>query len=519
MRAGVPLMTSSTLLAKDTSHRNVFPVFAAGAGLGLPEMEGAGNFVMVADPTTFRVLPWASGTGWVLCDIYFPNGKPVPFSTRALYRDAVNKLGNAGFDYCAGLEVEFHLFKIADLHLDPARLTWPAEAPAVIHTTHGFQYLTETRFDQAEPVLDELRKVVQALDLPLRSLEVELGPSQFEFTFAPERGLAPADTMVLFRSAMKQAARRLGHIISFMCRPRLPNAFASGWHLHQSLIERKSKANAFVSRDERQILSPLGQHFLAGVLAHARAAAAFTTPTLNGYSRYRGVNSMAPIQAIWASDNRGVMMRVLGEPRDPAMHLENRVGEPLASIPISTWPRRSISRPRRRIAQAQRAVLAADTPYQLQAEPLPVTLADALDTLDRNECLRSGFGDVFVDYYLAIKRAEIARAEISREGCRMTAASPNGSIGSISGYGVTGLTGLEPGAASPIDRAQNFRGACHAEMGRHLSGHRADRWCAFISPDVGIHFRRHRQGAVRHLPVRIPAHPVDRLPDGSAFNW
>ena len=40
---------------------------------------------------------------------------------------------------------------------------------------------------------------------------------------------------------------------------------------------------------------------------------------------------MAPIQAIWARDNRGVMMRVLGEPGDPSTHLENRVGEPLAN--------------------------------------------------------------------------------------------------------------------------------------------------------------------------------------------
>ncbi len=74
---------TSTLLAKDTSHRTVFPVFEAGGGMGLPEMGGAGNFVMVADPETFRVLPWADSTGWLLCDCYFPNGKKVPLATRA----------------------------------------------------------------------------------------------------------------------------------------------------------------------------------------------------------------------------------------------------------------------------------------------------------------------------------------------------------------------------------------------------------------------------------------------------
>ena len=299
--------------------------------MGLDEMEGAGNFVMVADPATFRVLPWANATGWVLCDIYFPNGKPVPFSTRALYRNALGKLAAAGFDYLAGLEVEFQLFKLIDPKLAAEGLTWPAEAPAVEHTTHGFQYLTEARFDQVDPILEMLRKTVQALGMPLRSLEVELGPSQYEYTFAPERGMAAADTMVLFRSAMKQAARRHGYLVEL----HVPAAAAQ--HLRQRLasasVAARSQDREEPVRHGRQtaLLSPLGENFLGGLLAHAGAAAAFTTPTINGYKRYHGVNSMAPVRAIWAHDNRGVMIRALGAPGDPSTHLENRAGEPLAN--------------------------------------------------------------------------------------------------------------------------------------------------------------------------------------------
>src|SRR5471030_362922 len=157
MRDGVTM--TSTLLAKDTSHRNVFSVFGAGGGMGIPEMEGAGNIVMVADPETFRVLPWAESTGWVLCDIFFDNGKPVPLSTRQLYRDVLAKLAKVGFDYFAGLEVEFHLFKIEDLRLAPETLTWPPEPPRVSHTTHGFQYLTEGRYDQVAPIMEILKAV------------------------------------------------------------------------------------------------------------------------------------------------------------------------------------------------------------------------------------------------------------------------------------------------------------------------------------------------------------------------
>ena len=101
MRNGCSLTT--TLLAKDTAQKTVFPVFTPGGGFGMPEMEGGGDFLMIADPTTFRVLPWAPQTGWVLCDIYFPNGKPVPFSTRHLYRRALQKLADAGFDVEADL--------------------------------------------------------------------------------------------------------------------------------------------------------------------------------------------------------------------------------------------------------------------------------------------------------------------------------------------------------------------------------------------------------------------------------
>ena len=78
------------------------------------------------------------------------------------------------------------------------------------------------------------------------------------------------------------------------------------------------------------MLSTVGRHYLGGLLAHARAAAAFTTPTINGYKRYRPY-SLAPDRAIWARDNRGVMVRVLGQPGDAATHLENRVGEPAAN--------------------------------------------------------------------------------------------------------------------------------------------------------------------------------------------
>ena len=59
MRNGCAITT--TLLAKDTSHKTVFPVFTAGGGFGMEEMEGAGDFLMVADPTTFLMEQLGGG--------------------------------------------------------------------------------------------------------------------------------------------------------------------------------------------------------------------------------------------------------------------------------------------------------------------------------------------------------------------------------------------------------------------------------------------------------------------------
>src|ERR1700682_5972270 len=94
MRSGVTMTT--TLLAKDTAHKTVYPVFTAGGGFAMEEMQGGGDFVMIADPDTFQVLPWAPNTGWFLCDIHFTNGKPVPFSTRQILRDALARLAREG---------------------------------------------------------------------------------------------------------------------------------------------------------------------------------------------------------------------------------------------------------------------------------------------------------------------------------------------------------------------------------------------------------------------------------------
>jgi glutamine synthetase len=399
---------TTTMLAKDTSHRTVFPVFTAGGGFGMKEMEGAADVLMVPDPTTFRELPWAPTTGWLLCDIYFADGRPIPFATRQLYKSVLAELGERGYDFVAGLEVEFHIFKLEDARMSPQDAGQPGQPPQVSLLSHGYQYLTEQRYDQMEPALDIFRRDILALGLPLRSVEVEFGPSQCEFTFAPRSGLEPTDNMVLFRSAVKQIARRHGYHATFMCRPKLPNVFASGWHLHQSVVARGSGENAFMAKDDGEPLSAFGKNYLAGLLQHARASAVFTTPTINGYKRYRSY-SLAPDRAIWGKDNRGVMLRVLGGAGDPATRLENRIGEPAANpyLYMASQILSGLDGVDRKLDPGP----SADTPYETKADLLPKSLREAVSALDDDPFFRQAFGAAFVDYYVHIKNAEIARFE------------------------------------------------------------------------------------------------------------
>ena len=392
---------TSTLLLKDTSHRTVFPAFTPGAGLGMSEMQGAADILMIPDETTFKTLPWAPDTGWFLCDLKFPDGREVPFSTRAILNRALERLERSGYEFVAGLEVEFHVFKIRDPHLQPADAGQPANPPEVELLTPGYQLLTEHKYDQIDALVQVLRDGLAALDLPLRSFEIEFGPSQVEFTLAPRTGLAAADAMILLRSAVKQIARRHGYHATFMCRPKLPNVMSSGWHLHQSLT--RNGLNAFTS--DKEDLSDTGKQYLAGLLAHARAACAFATPTINGYKRYRPY-SLAPDRIVWGKENRGAMLRVVGGPRDPDTRIENRIGEPAANPYL--YFASQIYCGLDGIERKLQLVRPADTPYEAKVDMLPRTLEEALYYLKGDKALRDGLG-TFIDYYCRIKEAEIAR--------------------------------------------------------------------------------------------------------------
>src|SRR3989454_994891 len=232
--AGYNINVATTTL--DSANARTFASFTRGGGMGLPEMTGSPNLTIVPDPATFRVLPWAPGIGWVLCDEYFSSGVPFHFSPRQLLRRGLKQLADKGMGCVVGLEIEWYLLRVAEDHLSDECTGIPGVRGRPIRTAPvepGFSYHSESNMDLMQPVLSALARHFEKIGLPLRSIENEWGPGQVECTFAARPALEAADHALLFRAATRQICRRMGHFATFMCRPALTAYYSSGWHLHQ----------------------------------------------------------------------------------------------------------------------------------------------------------------------------------------------------------------------------------------------------------------------------------------------
>jgi glutamine synthetase len=404
--SGYNINVATTTL--DSANARTFASFTRGGGMGLDEMTGSPNLTIVPDPATFRVLPWAPGVGWILCDEYFNSGMPFHFSPRHVLRRQLRRLAQMGMSCVVGLEVEWYLLRVAQEALTDENIGAPGLRGRPVKTVApepGYSYHSESNLDLMQPILTALAQAFEQIDLPLRSVENEWGPGQVECTFAAVDAMAAADNLLLFRTATRQICRRLGYLATFMCRPGLKGYYSSGWHLHQSLIDAAGR-NLFMPERDGECLSPLGLQYVAGLLRHAAAATPFTTPTINGYRRFRQ-NSLAPDRVTWCHDHRGVMIRALGGRGDAATRLENRVGEPAANPYLFIMSQ---------IVAGLDGVENTLTPPPPEQEPyaadhplLPKSLMTALSELDQSRLFRGAVGDVFIDYFLKLKRNEAGR--------------------------------------------------------------------------------------------------------------
>jgi glutamine synthetase len=390
----------STLLLKDTAHRTVFPVWSADVEVSDQSFGGAGDVILRPDPSQFYPLPWSPHSAIILSDVEQRGGQPVPISSRSVLASAVAALEEAGYRATFGLEVEFQVFRVTDPALDHSQATMPPAPVQTQNLTQGYQYLTETRYAEAEDLLDALRRMAQGLGLEPRSMEIEMGPSQFEFTFAPSDPLTQADRFVLFRTMVKEVCQARGLHASFMAKPGLPNAAANGWHMHQSLQDL-SGASVFMPGPDGA-LTPQASSWIAGLLEHAEACCLMTNPTVNSYKRFTPFQ-LAPNLIQWGRDNRGAMIRALLTPGDAASRVENRVADTSANPHFALAAQ--ILAGLDGLTRGLQAPAPTETPYEGAAR-LPISLLAAIEAFEASDLVKSALGTGFQSYLSTLKRAE-----------------------------------------------------------------------------------------------------------------
>jgi glutamine synthetase len=315
----------------------------------------------------------------------------VPFCTRSLLRGELGRLAVTGLELTVGVELEFHVFG------EPG----PDGVPVPLST--GGQLLHEEGLDRHDELVRTLHRGLTDLDLPVRTLELEFGPSQFEITLAARDAHQAADDVVLARAAIRQLCRRSGLRATFMSRPAGSASASTGWHLHQSLRDGTGRT---VMDAPGELLSPTGRHWLGGLLEHAAAGAVFSTPTVNGYKRYLP-HSLAPDRVGWGIDNRAAMIRVLPARADGGARLENRAGEPAANPYL--YIAAQVVAGRDGVANAVDPGAPLDAPYTAPVAALPRSLGEALDALAADPVFERAWGSEVVAWFTALKRAEFDR--------------------------------------------------------------------------------------------------------------
>jgi glutamine synthetase len=403
VRNGVPFTTA--LLAMDSANSIFQNVFARDGGFGRDTMGGAGDMLAIPDLSTFRVLPWAHKCAWVVSDLYLLSGERCPLDPRLIMQTACERLARQGLTYIGGVELECHILKITEPRNDLSDCTQPSTPPGVEALRHGYQYMSENVLDELEPIITRIRHALTSVGVPLRIIEAEWGPGQIEISLDPMENMAAADAVIILRAAVKQVCRRMGLLASFMSTPALPNVLSSGWHLHQSLFHTGSGENAFA--EPGVLLSSTGLHYVGGLLEHARASAAFSNPTINGYKRLNA-NPLAPKRVVWAYDNKGAMCRLVGGMGNPVTHIENRSGEPAAN-PYLYMGSQIVAGLDGITNKIDPGSPLADPHAQTQKPLMPSSLCEAVDALSASTMYREALGNEFIDHYISVRRHEIGR--------------------------------------------------------------------------------------------------------------
>ena len=366
-----------------------------------PEDESAINpseidIVLKADPATIRVVPWAAEpTAQVIHDCFYGDGRPVPMAPRYVLRRVLDLYASHGWEPVIAPELEFFLVEPnidSDYPLKPP--VGRSGRPEI-----GRQSYSIAAVNEFDPLFDDVYAFCEAQDIEIDTLIHEAGAAQMEINLLHGEAMNLADQAFMFKRTAREAALRHKMYATFMAKPHAKEP-GSAMHLHQSIIDVKTRQNVFSAPDG----SPTSLFFshIAGLQRYLPAAMSLFAPNVNSYRRTTPHNS-APINVHWGYDNRTAGLRIpMSSPA--ARRVENRCGGADANSYLAMAASLACGylgmveglKPTEPISGS-----AYDLPFQL-----PRTLAEALRLLRECRPLVDLFGERFVAAYGAVKESE-----------------------------------------------------------------------------------------------------------------
>jgi len=357
------------------------------------------DLVAVPSVSSFRIFPFSSGgakSGFFMCDVVYPDGRPLPFCPRNVLQRTIDKAKSMGFDtYYVGPELEYFYFR-------------DDRSTENVDSSGYFDVLPlDATADSREASLSALRQ----MGMKMEASHHEVAPGQHEIDFRYAEAIQMADQVMVSRLVVKQIARAHGLYASFMPKP-VAGINGSGMHVHQSLFSKGN--NAFYSAEDPFNLSGVGRGYTAGILAHAREMTMVTNQWVNSYKRLVP-GFEAPVYVCWGRVNRSALVRVpaFSKGKAESCRIEYRAPDPGTNpyLAFAVMLAAGLDGIRRGLTLGDPAekdiyhMSAADR-ESLKIECLPGDLHSAAGLAASSEVVRSALGDELLDKLVANKREE-----------------------------------------------------------------------------------------------------------------
>ncbi|WP_166984661.1 glutamine synthetase family protein [Canibacter zhoujuaniae] len=381
--------------------------FTEGIGFDGSAIEGRtrafeSDFLAVPDPSTFQLLPWRGEiepTGRMFCDLLTPNGEAAVSDPRQVLKRQLERASEKGFTLYAHPEIEFYLL---EKELDANGVPIPVDGAGFFDNVPGGLAHDFRRASVA---------MLEDLGIAVEFSHHEGGPGQNEIDLRYTDALTMADNIMTFRTVIKEVAIAQGVRATFMPKP-FRDQPGSGMHTHLSLFE--GDQNAFFDPGAKYQLSIIGRRFMAGILEHAAEITAVTNQFVNSYKRLWG-GGEAPPYISWGHLNHSALIRVpMYKPgKGGSARIEYRALDPaanpyLAYAVLLAAGLKGIEEEYELPPEAEENVwdLSRAERRALGLTPLPGSLGEALQVMERSELVAETLGEQAFAYFLREKRRE-----------------------------------------------------------------------------------------------------------------